>query len=380
MWCGSAIDRGGAPIFLASLLTAFLLLAAVVVPAEAQRLTYSAGQPVFPAYEGWTERADGSLAFMFGYMNENWEETPNIPVGDENFFAPGPEDRGQPTFFLPRRNRFVFEVPVPEGFEEDDELVWTIEANGQEYSAYATLRQDYYVDNVVIMSETGALGAGTSSPEMRANEPPVIDVESETRMEARVGEPVRLVARVTDDGQPSKGRDAIRSSRSDSGDDSDDDGEEGDESADGATDDEGSAGAPGAGESSDAESGDEDADPTPREKLARALRLSTATSTVSKRLGLHLTWFPYRGPDGVDLDEVVVFDPPQTKPWEDTRPFANSPWAVAWEPPELPEDGRWTTEVTFEQPGIYVLRGRADDGGLYSDVEVTIEVVRPSAE
>ena len=329
------------------LLGIVLLMAAAVVPAEAQRLTYSEGQPVFPAYEGWTEKADGSLAFMFGYMNENWEETPNLPVGTENFFSPGPADRGQPTYFLPRRNRFVFEVPVPEGFGEDDELVWTVEANGERYSAYATLRPDYYVDNVVIMSETGALGAGTSSPEMRANEPPVIDVETDMRMEARVGEPLRLVATVTDDGQPSKGRDALRASRDD-GDDDDEDSEA--------------------------------REPTPREQLARALRLSTATSTVSKRLGLHLTWFSYRGPDGVDLDEVVSFDPPQTKPWEDTRPFANSPWAVAWEPPELPEDDRWITEVTFQQPGTYVLRGRADDGGLYSDVEVTVEVGRPSAE
>ncbi len=29
---------------------------------------------------------------------------------------------------------------------------------------------------------------------------------------------------------------------------------------------------------------------------------------------------------------------------------------------------------TFDEPGTYVLRGRADDGALYADAEVTIRV------
>ena len=51
----------------------------------------------------------------------------------------------------------------------DRELVWTLNVNGQERKAYATLKPDYQVDNIVIASETGSLGAGTSSPESRAN-------------------------------------------------------------------------------------------------------------------------------------------------------------------------------------------------------------------
>jgi hypothetical protein len=42
----------------------------------------------------------------------------------------------------------------------------------------------------------------------------------------------------------------------------------------------------------------------------------------------------------------------------------------------MPADGKVTTEVTFDEPGTYVLRGRADDGGLWTDEEVTIEVTR----
>jgi hypothetical protein len=34
----------------------------------------------------------------------------------------------------------------------------------------------------------------------------------------------------------------------------------------------------------------------------------------------------------------------------------------------------WITEVTFDEPGTYILRARADDGGLYTDEEVTIRV------
>ena len=95
--------------------------------------------------------------------------------------------------------------------------------------------------------------------------------------------------------------------------------------------------------------------------------------TVNKIVWHHVAWFVYRGDGG----GTASFDPPQVKTWEDTRTGANSPWAPLWAPPELPEDGRWTVTVTFDRPGTYILRGRADDGGLYSDEEITI-VVSPA--
>ena len=100
--------------------------------------------------------------------------------------------------------------------------------------------------------------------------------------------------------------------------------------------------------------------------------MQTATVTVSKRVSLHFTWFVYRGED-----DAVEIEPPQVKPWEDTRAFANSPWSIAWDAPEIPEDGRWEAEAVFSEPGTYILRGRADDGGLYSDVEVVVNVEPP---
>jgi hypothetical protein len=225
---------------------------------------------------------------------------------------------------------------VPASFGEDDELVWTLRANGKEHRAYGTIREDLYIDNIVIMSETGALGAGSSSAAVRANAPPKIEIEGGLERHARVGRPLTLTALVTDDGQPdmSSVRQAVAETRA----------------AEGAR-------------------SESEAPPTARELLARTLRAPTGTVTVSKRVNLHFTWFIYRGPgEGVD------FDPPQVKSWEDTRAFANSPWATRWVPPEIPEDGRWVSEVTFSEPGTYTLRGRADDGGLYADREVTVYV------
>src|SRR5947207_15337223 len=72
--------------------------------------SYSSGQNVSPAYEGWEQNGDGSFNFLFGYMNRNWEEEIDVPVGTDNDIAPGGPDQGQPTRFLPRRNRFVFRV------------------------------------------------------------------------------------------------------------------------------------------------------------------------------------------------------------------------------------------------------------------------------
>jgi hypothetical protein len=47
----------------------------------AQSLTYSRGQNVSPAYEGWEIGADGQKYFVFGYMNRNWEEEIDVPIG-----------------------------------------------------------------------------------------------------------------------------------------------------------------------------------------------------------------------------------------------------------------------------------------------------------
>jgi len=178
----------------------------------------------------------------------------------------------------------------------------------------------------VIMSENGALGAGSSSPELRDQTPPVVVLEVPKVIEARVGEPVQLVAHVTDDGLPRR------------------------RSVPAAV----------------TESGDLD--------YERAITMIPTRITVDPVTGLHMTWSVFRGPEG--SKHSVKFNPPQVHSWENTRPNSNSPWAAFWQPPIIPEDNRWIAEVTFDQPGTYVLRGRADDGGLSTDVNVTVNVRR----
>jgi hypothetical protein len=42
----------------------------------------------------------------------------------------------------------------------------------------------------------------------------------------------------------------------------------------------------------------------------------------------------------------------------------------------VPEGGRYVATVTFDQPGTYVLRARADDGALVDDDDLTVIVTR----
>jgi hypothetical protein len=318
----------------ASLAGALLLAAGVGV--GAQSLTYSSGQHVIPAYEGWEEHADRSRYFVFGYMNRNWEEELDVPVGPENGFNVGGADQGQPTHFLPRRNRFVFRVPVPKNFTEKDEFVWTLSMRGKTERAYGTLRVDYKMDDIIIASETGALGAGSSSPEIRANKAPTVKVQGPLTRQTTVGQPLTLEAIVSDDGVPKNNASGV---------------------AGAAVENEGSRPIRGEGDANN-----------PR-RVNRALQ-PPGRATVGKYVGLHLTWLVYRGAG------TVTFDPDQIASWEDTRNGANSPWAPIWAAPKMPSDGKVLVRATFDEPGTYVLRSLADDGALLGHQDVTVVVAK----
>lgn len=304
----------------------------------AQSLSYSRGQNVSPAYEGWEEDADGTKYFVFGYMNRNWQEELDVPIGPENTFNIGEADQGQPTHFLPRRNRFVFRVPVPKGFSDKDELIWTLATRGKVERAYASLRTDYKMDDVVRASETGALGAGSSSPEIRANKPPKLELQGRKSLTAKVGETVTLSAVVTDDGIPKRRGSGLSGSAVSN-----------------------------VGSRNDARISETSAENPQR--VNRAM-LPPQRVTVGKNVGLHVTWYVYRGAG------KVTFSPDQVMAWEDTRAGANSPWAPIWAPPQLPADGRVSVQVTFHEPGTYILRSHADDGALTADGQVTVLVTR----
>ena len=144
---------------------------------------------------------DGSYQISLRLHESNWEEQFDVPIGAGQQYSAGrSRDQGQPTHFFPRRNRFVFWVTVPKDFG-NKELVWTLTMHGKTLKAYGTLRQDYFLDDMVLTSETGAIGAGVS-PEIRANKPPVLEAAGDRNRTVKVGEVLMLSAHVTDDGIP----------------------------------------------------------------------------------------------------------------------------------------------------------------------------------
>jgi hypothetical protein len=185
--------RGGCTI--AAL--AAILGAAVALRSSAQE-RYTHGQTIAPAYEGFVANPDGTFDLVFGYLNRNYEEVLDIPIGSSNNIEPGGPDQGQPTHFLTRRRRHQFRIRVPKDFG-DKEVVWTLTSRGTTEKAYGTLKPDYILDNRVMMMNNSGFGQRGNEGD---NQPPVVRVEGETRRSVKVGEPLTLTAIVTDDGLP----------------------------------------------------------------------------------------------------------------------------------------------------------------------------------
>lgn len=166
-------------------------------PFENASLTYSHGQSVEPVFHGWMPNPDGSFDLFFSYINRNWQEEIDIPIGPDNNIAPaefGP-DGGQPAHFFPRINRWQFSVRVPKDFGSR-EVVWSLTSHGQTHRAYASLSPGYAVDDFLIMHEFGN--------SIRGRKRPTLQVEGEKQRTAKVGQPARLVAVATDPNAPLK--------------------------------------------------------------------------------------------------------------------------------------------------------------------------------
>ena len=289
-----------------SVVAGALVVLPVTVPSVRAQASLPRGQTVAPAFEGWERNDDGSFNLIFGYMNRNWDEVLDVPIGPDNRIEPGGPDQRQPTHFLPRRNRHVFRVRVPADFGRQ-ELVWTLVTHGETEHAYGTLHPEYYMDDVAIMNNNGAGGPGGGAYNIYDNVRPTLDVEGATTRRVTVGETFVLTARASDDG-------------------------------------------------------------VPRRRALPPPRLQGMGSAPDSASGLRLSWFVYRGA------EEVTFDPPQTKVWEDYRPGGDSPWSPGWAPPPVPADGTWVTRATFQEPGTYILRCLAHDGGLGARHDVTVTV------
>jgi hypothetical protein len=226
------------------------------------------GQTVTPVYEGWYRNPDGSLSISFGYYNRNTSEAIEIPVGADNFIAPGDSNQGQPTRFEARRHWGVFAVKVPATFGTN-KVTWTLKMRGETFAIPASLHPDWEIDALA-----GEAGSG--------NTPPVLKLGSSGGpsaqgpggavagpLTATLGQPLTLTIWATDDGK-------------------------------------------------------------------------SATSVAGGRgnVPVALAWFKHQGPGNVVFSAVAP------------RPAAG--------------DGMATTTATFDAPGVYLLRVRANDSSVSS--------------
>lgn len=168
--------------------------AAQQLPTAIPQTKFASGQDVVPYFEGWIRNPDGSFDLVFGYFNRNWEETPSIPAGPDNSVSPGSPDQGQPTFFLPRRQGWVYRVRVPKDFGKNV-VIWTITANGKTEKAYGELLPVEEITERIVMTR-GNLNPGDDDP----NKPPVVTIAPVSG--ATVSDPITITAMVTDDGLP----------------------------------------------------------------------------------------------------------------------------------------------------------------------------------
>jgi hypothetical protein len=315
---------------------------------DSQMLTYSRGQPVMPLYEGWHPNSDGTIDLWFGYLNKNWREETDIPVGPNNSvtgpFVPNTADAGQPTHFLPRNNRWQFAVRIPNAQAlAKEEVVWTVTSHGTTYKAYATLKSQYVRDDEGIQREFFF-----EVPE-GGNEAPKISIQGDLTPTIKVGQPYELAIIATDDGKP-----IVRRRR-------------------------GAAGA--AGVSSDAPFEDERSICGTKPNQFFCGAPNEDGGQLFEIRGFRVSCFLYRGDPTIKVSSrqdfgqasLLVFDPPQAKVWEDPR--GGSPFAAGYVLPLVPKDNTWRINATFMTPGTYVVRCQAHDGLLATNQDVTFNVL-----
>ena len=160
------------------------------------------GQSVTPAYEGWYENEDGTIALSFGFYNRNSEEVLDIPVGSANRIigtADGESNQGQPTMFPTGRHWGVFTIDIPAG--HDEKVVWHLQNQGKTFAVPANLSTDYVIDAIVgdannnfppqvRFEENGPFGHGPNG----------ITVGP---VQAKVGETLAIDTWISDDGKVS---------------------------------------------------------------------------------------------------------------------------------------------------------------------------------
>jgi hypothetical protein len=147
------------------LLVLVLILGGAVGAGLSAQIQYASGQDVAPAFEGWQQNPDGTYSFFFGYLNRNYEEQVDIPIGPNNNIEPG-GDSGQPTHFYTRRQRFVFKVTVPKDWDKQQRVIWTLTSHGRTDQAKGWMQPEWELNDEVISENNGGgvLGPGNEPP------------------------------------------------------------------------------------------------------------------------------------------------------------------------------------------------------------------------
>lgn len=317
------------------------------IPIVAQpQQRFDSGQDIQPIYEGWQRNDDGTITLHFGYLNRNYREQPSVPVGPDNYFAPGDPDRGQPTYFYPRTTRFQFSVEVPGnmGTAFGDGLVWTVTHNGSEQQAIGWLQAEWEIDEDTIIKNTG-IGFGRAKAEWYINQPPNLSVTA-AQSPAAVGQLLTLTAVLEDDALPRPLPPRERSTG------------------------QSRSGVPALRPPVDAPGVPDNVQWYRRPRPPRN--------------GLSVHWVLYRGPAAVTLDppdfqRAVSEDEPEPTGTQNQRYPSIGP--VSKVSTSLAGDG-WTsatfeTTVTFAAPGTYTLRAFASDALRYTPADLTVTVTAP---
>jgi hypothetical protein len=286
------------------------------VPYERPRET---GQSVTPSYEGWWQNPDGSYNLLFGYYNRNTKEILDLPIGPENRMDPGPPDRGQPTHFLPRRQKGVFTVTVPQDFG-DKTITWTLVSNGHTLSVPAHLGAAWIINplsEVGIGNTPPTISFDEKGPSAQGPRPVVVE------RTAKAGAPLDLNVFAADDDK-SLGIQVMRVVLQV------------------ALEAKGESSAPVVAPKG------EEAVATPQLlEAAAAAGFDPATVALFKGgPSVTLTWQKYRGPGEVAFDT--------TQPTVEGAPGSEIPVKNVF-------NGRSTVLATFSEPGEYILRVVAND-------------------
>lgn len=129
------------------MLGAMLLVAGFVSAIEVN--DYDSVRPILECVK---DAGDGNYVAYFGYLNEN-DMRVEIPVGENNFFTPGPQDRGQTIEFLPGRTPYYPDAEFNVAFDGSN-LVWTLEGpDGSRRTSTASANSQECPDCEIVVTE-----------------------------------------------------------------------------------------------------------------------------------------------------------------------------------------------------------------------------------